>query len=663
MASRQIVRVGNACRATCMKALPPCSSAQPLRHSRATLDLSRAKGSALRFTHDLSTLPTIIPELIDRPGASPTPQMAGKSPRNRLQKLFHRNQDSETEDATSPPHSPTTPGRQQRTRSRSASLRETIANKVPARASSKARSGRTSTDQTTPYGTHTAAITSLDDAPPLPKVSLQSGLSSDLGRLTIHQTQNDRSQTEVPDDRTVQAAPPRRPRRSDEFPVDNELPANNQSSVAPSLSRKPLASAFQSGDTPQAPTEVTNVSSIRQVLPLDDHQLSRKPDVGDLRKQSVPRAPRDTALPDESRGVDSDLQTRNFSRPSVDKPLPIAPDEFDPDLIARYNRQEEETKVESALGVERGYLVKDSPIPVDLTGVVDLGTSENTTVHERWAPAVTHETIVENVHEIREEVITREIHTHHYYHRVLPIIDIEVLPARHFVPMEGGYAEIAEEEVPGRAGKNAQWMIAEMVSKMLPKGQTSNFPRQFTARQFHGTEGDYKEYVTPEGVKRTETTWVYPPELETGGQLSGQTYPFHFDTRTPQQQGIQARLPGGNVIGISPLLAQQRRQQAEAQQLSQSAEILSSGLAQYQHLPCTQDENRLLQFQAVPAEGELNAVIHIGKWLEDEESSISHEVQLTREGGVDVPEAVSYSASSCYTYGVSKHSQHIVGLT
>nr|POE72137.1 hypothetical protein CFP56_12013 [Quercus suber] len=88
-------------------------------------------------------------------------------------------------------------------------------------------------------------------------------------------------------------------------------------------------------------------------------------------------------------------------------------------------------------------------------------------------------------------------------------------------------------------------------------------------------------------------------------------------------------------------------------------EILSSGLAKYQHLPCTQDENRLLQHQAVPVEGELNAVIQIGKWLEDEESSISHEVQVTHEGSVDVRTATLYCALSL-AGSVSKHRHHII---
>ena len=48
--------------------------------------------------------------------------------------------------------------------------------------------------------------------------------------------------------------------------------------------------------------------------------------------------------------------------------------------------------------------------------------------------AVVHETIVPDVHHIRFEQTTREIHHHHVHNRILPIIDVQVLSARHFVP-------------------------------------------------------------------------------------------------------------------------------------------------------------------------------------------------------------------------------------
>ena len=149
--------------------------------------------------------------------------------------------------------------------------------------------------------------------------------------------------------------------------------------------------------------------------------------------------------------------------------------------------------------------------------------------------AIIHETVHQDIHHIREEVITREVHNHDVYHRILPIIDVEVLPPRHFLPVEGGgLVEISGSEVPGR-GRN--WVIAETASK-IPSGQRA--PRatnRFSAREFVGDEGDTTQYTTPEGFEKTEETWVHPPELETGGRETGQTWPMVFGNNTAGDPG------------------------------------------------------------------------------------------------------------------------------
>ncbi|KAI4205431.1 MAG: hypothetical protein LQ350_000474 [Teloschistes chrysophthalmus] len=150
----------------------------------------------------------------------------------------------------------------------------------------------------------------------------------------------------------------------------------------------------------------------------------------------------------------------------------------------------------------------------------------DTEVVEKVAPAVVHETVVQDVHHIREELITKEIHTHDVYHRILPVIDVEVLPPRHFLPVEGGgLVEISGKEVPGR-GKN--WVIAETASKIPSDQPAPSQQRIFSARQFPGTEGDAVRYRTREGHEKTEETWVHPPTLETGGRDTGQTWPMEF---------------------------------------------------------------------------------------------------------------------------------------
>ncbi|KAJ9667532.1 hypothetical protein H2201_002401 [Coniosporium apollinis] len=168
-----------------------------------------------------------------------------------------------------------------------------------------------------------------------------------------------------------------------------------------------------------------------------------------------------------------------------------------------------------------------------LLNVIDLRNTEDTTVHTKWAPAVTEEKVFPEVHYIEEQRITREIHNYDIYHRILPIIDVEVLPTRHFLPVEGGgLVEVDERDLPGRVLEGARrarnWVIAETVSKIPSDEPVRTVPRQFTARKFEGTEGDFKRYITPEGYERTETTWVHPPTTNDLARLTGQTYPMHF---------------------------------------------------------------------------------------------------------------------------------------
>ncbi|KAI4152573.1 MAG: hypothetical protein LQ341_000680 [Variospora aurantia] len=158
------------------------------------------------------------------------------------------------------------------------------------------------------------------------------------------------------------------------------------------------------------------------------------------------------------------------------------------------------------------------------------GNTYDTEVVEKMAPAIVHERVNKDIHHIREELVTKEIHNHEVYHRILPIIDVEVLPPRHFLPVEGGgLVEISGKEVPGR-GNN--WVIAETASK-IPSDQTArNGIRNFSARQFLGSTGDAISYTTREGFPRTEQTWVHRPELETGGRDTAQTWPMEFGSAT-----------------------------------------------------------------------------------------------------------------------------------
>ena len=204
-----------------------------------------------------------------------------------------------------------------------------------------------------------------------------------------------------------------------------------------------------------------------------------------------------------------------------------------------------------------------SPGPFDLSGVAVKKEEDTVSLHEYHAPAVTHELIKEERHEVFQKVITRETHDYHIYHRILPIIDVEVLPARHFVPIQEGYVEIAEEELPGRTRDKVNWAIAEMVSKRTPaESREAAIARTFTARKFVGTEGDDREYIGPEGHPVKEKWWVYPPTVADDSYRAGQSYPFHFGSADSRDDGLKARLPAGNIVGVSKALLEKRERQA-----------------------------------------------------------------------------------------------------
>jgi len=90
--------------------------------------------------------------------------------------------------------------------------------------------------------------------------------------------------------------------------------------------------------------------------------------------------------------------------------------------------------------------------------------SADTTTHEKWAPAVTHETIHRKVHEITEERVTRDIHHYHHVHRIQPLHEVEILPARHF-----RVDDITGQQIEMRPEEVAQSRIDAWQTQMVPK--------------------------------------------------------------------------------------------------------------------------------------------------------------------------------------------------
>lgn len=142
------------------------------------------------------------------------------------------------------------------------------------------------------------------------------------------------------------------------------------------------------------------------------------------------------------------------------------------------------------------------------------------------------------VHHINEERITREIHNHDVFHRIQPIIGVEDLPTKHYIPAPNGNGliEIPESELPGR---HTKWAVQPVDDKLVtsaavPSGAdmetTAKHPEHFSGREPHVQ--DRQKSMTDDGITQEETVWRHPPQLENGGQESGQTVPLtinHYD--------------------------------------------------------------------------------------------------------------------------------------
>jgi hypothetical protein len=157
---------------------------------------------------------------------------------------------------------------------------------------------------------------------------------------------------------------------------------------------------------------------------------------------------------------------------------------------------------------------------------INLNDSTETHVHTDYAPAVTKDLVRPTMHEIRQEQITREIHNHDVFHRILPIKQTEILPARHFYRNSTGQvSEIGAKDVPN----GSETVIS--VHHVTEYEDSAFVPRQFTASTLEGFHQDYESRLDADGICRSHTTWIHAPVLQEGGLATGQTTAFHFQTR------------------------------------------------------------------------------------------------------------------------------------
>lgn len=139
---------------------------------------------------------------------------------------------------------------------------------------------------------------------------------------------------------------------------------------------------------------------------------------------------------------------------------------------------------------------------------------DDTVVHTTWAPAVTHHTIQQDVHELHQEQITHDIYQDEYQHRVLLVEDHEILPHRHFVQLDGGVLEeIPEEDIPVDLPHDLQHRISEAAATLFPTFRDSGVSFLSADGAADPIRKDEPSSLNFAGHARRDTTWTFPPVI------------------------------------------------------------------------------------------------------------------------------------------------------
>ncbi|KAK8139101.1 hypothetical protein PG984_002481 [Apiospora sp. TS-2023a] len=126
----------------------------------------------------------------------------------------------------------------------------------------------------------------------------------------------------------------------------------------------------------------------------------------------------------------------------------------------------------------------------DLSWAFEAGLDLTDTVDQdeeiKNLPAVTHQHVQPQVHEIVTERIERHIHNYDIYPQIQPIYDLEILPARHFIEdAEGHRVEVSEADLPCCTGENQRWRIGleQLKNRTVPFGAPFAAPPPLNLRR------------------------------------------------------------------------------------------------------------------------------------------------------------------------------------
>ncbi len=247
--------------------------------------------------------------------------------------------------------------------------------------------------------------------------------------------------------------------------------------------------------------------------------LSHKADVVDLRTASGHGSSGDRQrTPGRHRPVSEGCRSPPQIGLTLDKPLPPTPARrIGPPSMAT-------PKSVNRLPHDFEHTSCHRPPTIDFRRWSAPQPTEDTTYSEEWRPAVTHEIIQQDVHEICEEQIHKEIHQYHVRHKIQPIIDYEILPPRHFVHVEGGgYTEVAESDLPaGTPG--ASWFTTEIRSQLGSSMQCGHMP------ELHDAATPREEFANSEPAWPREESWAQSTTWQPA-VFEDTKYRFMFDLK------------------------------------------------------------------------------------------------------------------------------------
>lgn len=137
-----------------------------------------------------------------------------------------------------------------------------------------------------------------------------------------------------------------------------------------------------------------------------------------------------------------------------------------------------------------------------------------------------HETVNPIVHHETQEVITREIHTHDVFHRVQPVIDVEILPTKHFIPDPQNPGSLKEIPASAVAGRQDNWSVKvnRDINDLAASPSLSTPSNHHYAHETREPVLSSKRtHTAPEGHLKTEYVWRHPPVLDTDAYRAGET--------------------------------------------------------------------------------------------------------------------------------------------